>query len=79
MPSSYFYISDIWTGTECRRAKDLVQQNMELLHKVAALLLENEQVDGEELQAMIFEAQTEAYIKEDEPSVSLPYREPVPA
>ena len=63
-----------------RRAKDLVQSNMPLLHKLAALLVENEQVDGDELQAMILESQTEAYIQDDAPSVQMPnYRQPVPA
>ena len=58
-----------------RRAKDLVQNNMPLLHKVAEVLIENEQVDGEELQAMIFESQTDSYIQDDAPGVQLPYRE----
>lgn len=60
-----------------------MQQNLPLLHKLADLLIENEQVDGEELQAMIFEAQTDAYIQEDAPGVDLPYgngkRLPIPA
>lgn len=33
-----------------RRAKDLVQQNIEVLHKCADLLMEREQIDGEDLQ-----------------------------
>lgn len=62
----------------CRRAKDLVQGNIELLHKIAAKLMENEQVDGEELQAMIFSENSEQYMKDDA-SVTIPYREPVAA
>ena len=56
-----------------------MQQNIVLLHKLADLLQENEQVDGEELQAMIMEAQTEAYIAEDAPAVELPYQQPAMA
>lgn len=33
-----------------RRAKDLVQQNIEVLHKCSDLLMEREQIDGEDLQ-----------------------------
>ena len=33
-----------------RRAKDLVQQNISVLHATAELLLEREQIDGEDLQ-----------------------------
>ncbi|KAK9795915.1 hypothetical protein WJX73_001860 [Symbiochloris irregularis] len=62
-----------------RRAKDLVQANIELLHKIAAKLIENEQVDGEELMAMIFSENSGQYLKEDAPGVTIPYREPVAA
>ncbi|KAL4421216.1 hypothetical protein ABPG77_010091 [Micractinium sp. CCAP 211/92] len=57
-----------------RRAKDLVQQNIEVLHKCADLLMEREQIDGEDLQALLVEAQAEQYLKSDEPSVTIPYR-----
>ena len=33
-----------------RRAKDLVQTNIGVLHKVADVLLEKEQIDGDEFQ-----------------------------
>jgi hypothetical protein len=33
-----------------RRAKDLVQSNIAVLHKTADLLMEREQIDGEDLQ-----------------------------
>jgi cell division protease FtsH len=57
-----------------RRAKDLVQSNIAVLHKTADLLMEREQIDGEDLQALLVEAQAEQYLKSDEPSVSIPYR-----
>lgn len=55
-----------------------MSKNMPLLHRIAEVLLEKDQVDGEELLAMIFEAQTESYIQEDAKQ-TLPYREAVPA
>lgn len=58
-----------------RRAKDLVQSNIQVLHRCADLLLEREQIDGEDLQALLVEAQALQYLKDDEPSVSIPYRE----
>jgi cell division protease FtsH len=57
-----------------RRAKDLVQQNINVLHECADLLMEREQIDGEDLQALLVEAQAEQYLKPDEPSVTIPYR-----
>lgn len=33
-----------------RRAKDLIQNNISVLHRTAEILLEKEQMDGEELQ-----------------------------
>ena len=57
-----------------RRAKDLVLQNISVLHACAELLLEREQIDGEDLQALLVEAQSEQYLKPDEPSISIPYR-----
>lgn len=57
-----------------RRAKDLVQSNISVLHACSDLLMEREQIDGEDLQALLVEAQSEQYLKSDEPSVSIPYR-----
>jgi cell division protease FtsH len=47
---------------------------MSALHKCAELLLERETIDGEDLQAILVAEQSEQYLKEDEPSVSIPYR-----
>ena len=60
--------------TAYRRAKDLVQSNINVLHACAELLLEREQIDGEDLQALLVEAQSQQYLKTDEPSATIPYR-----
>jgi hypothetical protein len=44
------------------RAKDLLQKNLGLLHKVAGFLMVNEQMDGEDFQRLLMESQAEAYI-----------------
>jgi cell division protease FtsH len=56
-----------------RRAKDLVESNIEILHKTAAVLLEKEQIDGDQFARIIQESQAEQYLKADEPSVTVPY------
>lgn len=58
----------------CRRAKDLMQSNISVLHKTAEVLLEREQIDGDEFLRLILESQAENYLKADEPSVAVPYR-----
>ncbi|KAI8462299.1 MAG: peptidase family M41-domain-containing protein [Monoraphidium minutum] len=57
-----------------RRAKDLVQSNIEVLHKVAAVLMERENIDGEEFQKIVLESQAEQYLKNDAPGVTIPYQ-----
>lgn len=56
-----------------RRAKDLVSTNIDILHKVAAVLMEKENIDGDEFGQIIAQAQVEQYLKEDAPEVALPY------
>lgn len=58
----------------CRRAKDLVSSNIEVLHKTADILMEREQIDGDEFLRIIMESQAEQYLKADEPSVTVPYQ-----
>lgn len=58
----------------CRRAKDLMQSNISVLHKTAEVLLEREQIDGDEFLRLILESQAESYLKADEPSVTVPYQ-----
>lgn len=58
-----------------RRAKDLVSSNIDVLHKVAAVLMEKENVDGEEFQQILMESQALQYLKEDAPNVKIPYQQ----
>ena len=57
-----------------RRAKDCLASNIDLLHKVAGILMEKENIDGDEFQQLILESQVEQYLKDDAPGVSIPYR-----
>ncbi|KAI8473957.1 MAG: peptidase family M41-domain-containing protein [Monoraphidium minutum] len=57
-----------------RRAKDLVQSNIEILHRVAAVLMEKENIDGDEFQQIVLESQAEQYLKGDAPGVTIPYQ-----
>jgi cell division protease FtsH len=57
-----------------RRAKDLVQSNIDILHKTAAVLMEKENIDGDEFQQIILESQASQYLKQDAPGVSIPYQ-----
>ncbi len=50
-----------------------------MLHKTADVLMEREQIDGEEFQRIVMDAQAEQYLKADEPAVEVPYKDPVPA
>merc|ERR1712094_29339 len=55
-----------------RRAKDLMQNNMPALPALAALLLEKENVDGDEFERMLQDMGCEQYLKADEPSIAVP-------
>lgn len=57
-----------------RRAKDLIQSNIEVLHKVAAVLIEKENIDGDEFQQIVLESQAEQYLRADAPGVTIPYQ-----
>lgn len=56
-----------------RRAKDLVSSNIAILHKLADLLMEQENIDGDEFQRIVIESQAEQYLKDDAPEVKIPY------
>ena len=49
LPQTSYLLQDI-VDRAYRRAKDLVQQNISVLHECADLLMEREQIDGEDLQ-----------------------------
>lgn len=57
-----------------RRAKDLVQSNIDILHDVAAVLMEKENIDGDEFQKIILASQAKQYLKDDAPGVAIPYK-----
>ncbi|GIL47634.1 hypothetical protein Vafri_4401 [Volvox africanus] len=57
-----------------RRAKDLVVANLDVLHKVAAVLIEKENIDGDEFQQIVLASQAQQYLKKDAPGVSIPYQ-----
>ena len=57
-----------------RRAKDLVTTNIDVLHETAAILMEKENIDGEEFQNIILRSQAKQYLKTDEPSMTIPYK-----
>ena len=57
-----------------RRAKDLVQSNMDILHNVAAILIEKENIDGDEFQNIILASKAKQYLKKDAPDVKIPYQ-----
>ena len=52
-----------------------MQSNIDILHKVANVLLEKEQIDGEEFQNIILEQQASQYLKPDAPGISIPYQD----
>lgn len=57
-----------------RRAKDLVQSNISVLHDVAAVLMEKENIDGDEFQKIIMSSAAKQYLKDDAPGVTIPYQ-----
>ena len=60
--------------TAYRRAKDLIQTNLDILHKTAAVLIEKENIDGDEFQQIVLESQARQYLKADAPGVEIPYQ-----
>lgn len=57
-----------------RRAKDLVESNIAVLHKTADVLLEVESIDGEQFQNIFLEIEAEMYLKDDSPTTTVPYQ-----
>jgi len=57
-----------------RRAKDLVQANLEILHKVAAVLMEKENIDGDEFQQIVLASTAQNYLKPDAAGITIPYQ-----
>merc|ERR1719421_474519 len=57
-----------------RRAKDLMQTNIGILHEVAEKLIEKENMDGDEFEKIILASGDSQYTKDDEPSIKVPYQ-----
>ncbi|OUS48855.1 peptidase family M41-domain-containing protein [Ostreococcus tauri] len=57
-----------------RRAKDLVQENIAVLHAVAEVLMEKENIDGDEFEQIMLKAKSELYLKADNPTITVPYQ-----
>ena len=51
-----------------------MQLNIDVLHAVADVLMEKENIDGEEFERIMLGAKSELYLKADEPSVTVPYQ-----
>mmetsp|Transcript_2441 Transcript_2441/g.8242 ORF Transcript_2441/g.8242 Transcript_2441/m.8242 type:complete len:695 (-) Transcript_2441:1256-3340(-) len=57
-----------------RRAKDLLQTNLDLLHDVSIRLMETENMDGDEFEKIVLASGAAQYTKDDEPSITVPYQ-----
>lgn len=55
-----------------------MQSNIEILHKTAEVLMEKEQIDGDEFQRIVAATEAQQYLKEDA-DVQIPYRKPAVA
>lgn len=56
-----------------RRAKDLVVTNIDVLHATAEVLVEKEQIDGDEFERIFTECRCKLYLQEDSPGTTVPY------
>merc|ERR1711959_499945 len=56
-----------------RRAKDLIVSNISVLHKTADLLMEKENISGQEFEEILLAEGGSMYLKEDSPSTTVPY------
>ena len=57
-----------------RRAKDLVEENIDCLHAVADVLLDKENIDGDEFEKIMLAAKAKLYLKDDNESVEVPFK-----
>ena len=57
-----------------RRAKDLVNTNIDVLHATAARLMEKETIDGDEFMQIVLASQAQQYLKQDAEGVTIPYQ-----
>jgi cell division protease FtsH len=57
-----------------RRAKDLVETNIACLHAVADVLLDKENIDGDEFEKIMLKARSKLYLLEDNAAVEVPFK-----
>jgi len=48
--------------------------NIDVLHQVADVLMEKENIDGDEFEKIMFNAKSELYLKEDNLAIQVPYQ-----
>ena len=56
-----------------RRAKDLMVTNINVLHKTAEILMEKENINGQEFEQILIAEGGSMYLKEDSPTTTVPY------
>ena len=56
-----------------RRAKDLMVTNINVLHKTAEILMEKENINGQEFEQILIAEGGCMYLKEDSPTTTVPY------
>ena len=64
--------SAVVVATGC--AKDLVTENIQCLHDVAEVLLEKENIDGDEFEKIMLAAKAKLYLKDDNGDVEVPFK-----
>ena len=65
---------DRLVSTAYRRAKDLMQTNMQLLEDITQALLDKEVLDQEEFEQIVAASGAPQYLKPDAPEVEVPFR-----
>ena len=61
-------------STAYRRAKDLMQTNMQLLEDITQALLDKEVLDQEEFEQIVAASGAPQYLKPDAPEIEVPFR-----
>ena len=65
----------MWNPCTRRRSKDLITTNIDVLHNTANVLMEREQIDGDEFQRILVQNSVQQYLKQDAPEVQVPYQD----
>jgi cell division protease FtsH len=57
-----------------RRAKDCLSTNIDILHEVSQILIEKENMDGEQFEKIVLASGAAQYTKDDNPDITVPYQ-----